>query len=252
MAQKYSNNEIRNLGEDWGRDTRDEKYRPFSNGAVQRFIKRQFQEQINSLDDKIGWLRFEGGRIVMYNQQDGTPIGSIMLSGTIYAIDLQSNTTSNFYVLTNDTSKIITITPSSKTGTLGGTLVDFVEDYDWSFSLDSGNGEWVEKLTGSCLNGSSVSTDIRRYVTTGSQRLRFTFTGKESLQSKALVFTCTVTNLSLTCNFSWQKPFIQGQTFFIDKIYFGGNLSKTLNILIDDDLNQLYTCLLYTSDAADE
>ena len=86
MAQKYSNNEIRNLGEDWGRDTRDEKYRPFSNGAVQRFIKRQFQEQINGLEDKIGWLRFEGGRIVMYNTQDGTPIGSIMLSGTIYAI----------------------------------------------------------------------------------------------------------------------------------------------------------------------
>lgn len=241
MAQKYSNNEIRNLGEDWGRDTRDEKYRPFSNGAVQRFIKKQFQEQINSLEDKIGWLRFEGGRIVMYNQQDGTPIGSILLSGTIYAIDLQTDTASNFYVLTTDVSKTINITPSSKSGTLGGTLVDFVEDYDWILSLDSGTGEWVEKLRGSCLNGNSVSTDIRRYVTTGTQRLRFTFTGKESMQSKSLVFTCTVTNLTLTCNYSWQRPFIEGQTYMIDKIYFGGNLTKTLNIMVDNDLNQVYT-----------
>lgn len=241
MAQKYSNNEIRNLGEDWGRDTRDEKYRPFSNGAVQRFIKRQFQEQINGLEDKIGWLRFEGGRIVMYNTQDGTPIGSIMLSGTIYAIDLLSDTASNFYVLTTDSTKTITITPSSKSGTLGGTLVDFTEDYDWILSLDNGSGEWVEKQRGSCLNGNSVQTDIRRYVTTGTQRLRYTFTGKESMQSKSMVFTCTVTNLSLNCNFSWNKPFIQGQNYFIDKIYFGGNLTKTLNIMVDNDLNQKYT-----------
>ena len=39
MAQKYSNNEIPNLSEDWGRDSHDELNRPYSNGAVQRFIK---------------------------------------------------------------------------------------------------------------------------------------------------------------------------------------------------------------------
>lgn len=241
MAQKYSNNEIQTLSDDWGRDTRDDKYRPFSNGAVQRFIKRQFQEQINSLEEKIGWLRFEGGSIIMYDHQDGTPIGTIMLSGTIYAIDLQSNTVSNFYVLSTENEYIITITPSSKSGTLGGQLTDFVEDYDYILSIDNGTGEWRELKRGSCLNGQSFSEDIRRYVTTGSQRLRFTVSGKESLQSKSLVYTCTVTNLSLTSNFSWQKPFIQGQNYFIDKLYFGGNLQKTLNIKIDNDPNQTYT-----------
>ena len=241
MAQKYSNNEIQSLADDWGRDTRDEKYRPYSNGAVQRFIKSQLQGQINSLQDKIGWLKYEGGNIVMYDKQDGVAIGSITLSGTIYAIDLHSDTSSNFYVLTTDKSKTITITPSTKSGTIGESLSDFTEDYDYSVSLDNGSGTFREILTGTCLNGNSFTTEIRNYVSTGSNRIRFNVVGKESGQSKALVFTCVVTNLSLTCNHSWHRPWIEGQTYVIDKIYFGGNLTKTLHIKLDDDLDQTYT-----------
>lgn len=240
MAQKYSNNEIQSLSDDWGRDTRDDKYRPYSNGAVQRFIKKQFQEQINGLEEKIGWLRFEGGSIVMYDKQDGVSIGSITLSGTIYAIDIKSDTKNSFYVLTSEKSKTITLTPSSKSGTLGGSLVDFIEDYDYTISLDSGSGVFREVGNGSCLNGSSFTTEIRPWITTGTNRIRFTIVGKESGQSKSMVFTVTVTNLSLNCNCSWQKPFIQGETYVLDKIYFGGNLTKTLYVKVDDDLEQTY------------
>ena len=241
MAQKYSNNEIQSLSDDWGRDTRDDQYRPYSNGAVQRFIKKQFQEQTSGIEEKIGWLKFEGGNIVMYDKQDGTAIGSITLSGTIYAIDILSDTKNSFYVLTTEKSKIITLTPSSKSGTLGGSLVEFIEDYDYTVLLDNGSGTFREVGNGTCISGNSFSTEIRNYISTGTNRIKFNIVGKESGQSKSIVFTATVTNLSLTCNYSWQKPFIQGQTYVIDKIYFGGNLTKTLYVRVDDDVEQTYT-----------
>ena len=177
----------------------------------------------------------------MYDKQDGVAIGSIALSGTVYAIDIQSDTKNSFYVLTTDTSKKITLTPSSKSGTLGSSLVEFIEDYDYTVSLDNGTGVFREVGNGSCLSGSSFTTEIRNLITTGTNRIRFQIVGRESGQSKSMVFTATVTNLTLTCNCSWQKPFIQGQSYVLDKIYFGGNLTKTLFVRIDDDAAQTYS-----------
>ena len=68
MAQKYSNNEIPNFDADWGQDLNDEKLRPYSNGAVQRFLKSKIQEQMSALEGKIGWLRYEGGNITFYDK----------------------------------------------------------------------------------------------------------------------------------------------------------------------------------------
>lgn len=241
MAQKYSNNEIPNLDADWGMDTRDDKKRPYSNGAVQRFIKKQLQEQIDSLEGKIGWLSYEGGNIVFYDRQDGAALGSIALSGTIYAINLDSDTKSTFFILTTEETRYITITPSSKSGVLGGSLREFIEDYHYTISVDNGSGTFREIKSGECLSGDSFRENIRNYVTTGTNRIRVLVTGNESEQSKAIVFTCNVTNLQLTCNFSWQKPFLQGQNFYIDKIYFGGNMAKTLYVRVDDDDEQTYS-----------
>ncbi len=49
MAQKYSYNDIPNLNADWGKDTQDEQQRPYSNGAVQTFIKKQLKSNIGDL-----------------------------------------------------------------------------------------------------------------------------------------------------------------------------------------------------------
>ena len=240
MAQKYSNNEIPNFDADWGQDLNDEKLRPYSNGAVQRFLKSKIQEQMSALEGKIGWLRYEGGNITFYDKQDGNAIGSITLSGTIYSIKLQSDTSQTFFVLTTEDTHYISITPSSKSGELGGSMSDFIEDYTYTVSVDNGNGSFKEILSGTCVNGYTIRENIRNYITTGTNRIRFIVTGNESGQSKAQVFTCTLTNLSLTCNFSWWKPFIQGQNYYIDNIYFGGNLAKTLYVMINDDEEQLY------------
>ena len=238
---KYSENEIPNMSEDWGLDSSDEKLRPYSNGAVQRFLKAKIQEQIENLEGKIGWLSYEGGNIVFYDKQDGNQLGALTLSGTIYSIDLASDTKTTFFILTSETTRYLSITPSSKSGTIGGSMSDYIEDYTYTISVDNGSGTFKDILNGECTNGSNFRFDIRNYVTTGSNRIRVIVTGKESKQSKAMVFTCNVTNLSLTCTYSWYKPFIEGQTYYIDKIFFGGNLQKTLYVRIDNDDNQTYT-----------
>jgi len=113
----------------------------------------------------------------MYDKQDGTAIGSITLSGTIYAIDILSDTKNSFYVLTTEKTKMITLTPSSKSGTLGGSMTEFVEDYNYKVFLDNGTGEFREIGNGTCLNGSSFTTDIRSYITTGTNRIKFNIVG---------------------------------------------------------------------------
>jgi len=236
MAQKYSNNEIPNLDADWGQDMTDEKLRPYSNGAVQRFLKTKIQEQMSALEGKIGWLSYESGNIVFYDSHDGAMMGSISLSGTIYSISLVSDTAAIFYVLTDEETKYITITPSSKSGEIGGSMSDYIEDYTYVISVDNGTGTFREILSGECVNGNSFTNNIRNYITTGTNRIRVVVTGKDSAQSKSMVFTCTLTNLSLNCSFSWWKPFIQGNNYYIDKIYFGGNMAKTLYVKVDEVL----------------
>ena len=113
MADKYSNNEIYTMDEDWGNDISCNL--PYSHGAVQRYIKSKIVETQTSLADKVGWMTFEGSNIVFYDKQDGNRIGSVELSGTIYAIELVANVKTNFFVLTTEKTKYISITPSSKT-----------------------------------------------------------------------------------------------------------------------------------------
>ena len=239
MADKYSNNEIYTMDEDWGNDISCNL--PYSHGAVQRFIKSKIVETQTSLADKVGWMTFEGSNIVFYDKQDGNRIGSVELSGTIYSIDLVSDTKTNFFVLTTEETKYITITPSSKTGTIGGSMNELIEDYTYTFSVDNGTGNYKEIKSGECTNGNSFKEDIRNYITTGTNRIRVIVTGKESNQSKSIIFTCSLTNLQLTCNMSWWKPFINGSSYSIDKIFFGGNMSKNLVVVVDDDNSQTYT-----------
>ena len=51
MADKYSNNEIYTMDEDWGNDISCNL--PYSHGAVQRYIKSKIVETQTSLADKV-------------------------------------------------------------------------------------------------------------------------------------------------------------------------------------------------------
>ena len=206
---EYSINEIYSMDDDWGLDVSTGL--PYSKGAVQRFIKQMISQQISQMSEKIGWLQFEGTRIGFYDAPDGIKLGAVELSGIVYTINYTSDTNTNFFVLVSDEHKYITITPSSESGTIGGNMNEFIEDYEYTFSVDNGSGSYKQFKAGDCMNGESFKEDIRNYLTVGNNRIRVIITGKESTQSRSIIFIVTLTNLQLTCNMSWWKPFINGQ-----------------------------------------
>lgn len=201
----------------------------------------KINEIVDALGGKVGWLDYESGRISFLTEQGGTALGSISLSGTVYSINLASDTASSFYVLTTATSAKITITPTTQSGTIGGSMSEFIEDYTYTLSVDSGTGSYTERASGTCTNGNSFTEDVRSYITIGSNRIRITVTGLESGQVKSTTFSCIVTSLSLTSEFSWNKPWLEGSSYAIDGLFFAGNLQKTLYVRIDDDESQTYS-----------
>ena len=234
---KFSPNDIPSLTSDWGLDANDELQRPFSGRAVQKLIREQLSELHNA---KFGHVAYDAGVITFYDEDQGTVLTTLPLSGIIYTINLATTTPQIFNVLTSDSIKTISIMPSSKEGTIGSELVDFFEDYTWIMSVDSGSG-FVNVSNGNCLNGSAFSVDIRPYVKVGLNRIRFSVTGLLSNQTKSTVFTANLTSLTLTCAHTWQKAWIQGEPYYIQGIFFSGNMQKTLNIRLDDDNAKLYS-----------
>ncbi|MBQ9231583.1 MAG: leucine-rich repeat protein [Prevotella sp.] len=204
-------------------------------------VPSKIDEVIDAMNEKVGDIRFEGGQLVLYDAPDGNRIGAVNLSGTVYSVVLASDTTPVFYVLTSEDTRYISVTPTTQSGTIGGSMSDFVEDYDYTVAVDNGNGSFREVVSGFCRSGSSIRENIRSYLAVGSNRLRLTVTGQESGQVKTLIYTVTVTTLSLESQFSWWRPFIEGQSFAVDGLLFGGNLQKTLYVCIDDDPGQTYT-----------
>ena len=204
-------------------------------------IPAKVDELIDVLNEKVGDIRFEGGQLVLYDSPGGNRIGAVSLSGTVYAITLTSDLQPVFYILTSEETRFISVTPSTQSGTIGGSMSDYIEDYDYTISVDNGGGAFRDVVSGLCRSGAQIRENIRSYVSVGSNRLRLTVTGRESGQVKTQIYTVNVTTLTLSCRFSWWRPFVEGQPFAIDGIYFGGNLQKTLYVSIDDDEQQTYT-----------
>ncbi len=208
---------------------------------VEEFIKRELQSLQEATDGKVGWLTYENGNIVFYDEEGGTQLGIVPLSGTVYAITLTSTTASTFYVLKDETVANINVTPTTKSGTMGGEMTPFIEDYRWSLSVDNGSGMFVEKTSGDCLSGGTILVNVRNYLAVGANRVKVTVTGKDSGQTKTTTFTANVTSLTLTSRYSWNNPWLEGEEYAINGLYFSGNLQKTLYVRVDDDDEQTYT-----------
>ena len=204
-------------------------------------IRASISNALRAAGEKIGWIEYSGGNIIFYTEQGGQQIGSFSLSGTSYSISATSDCSTSFYILTSSASKKITITPASKAVEIGGSPMEYIEDYTYTMSVDTGNGVYVERASGSCMNGENIVEEIRNYVSIGTNRIRFTITGVDSGQTKSVVFTVIVTSLNLISEFSWNKPFVEGSEYAVDGLFFSGKMQKTLYVRMDDDDDQLYT-----------
>ena len=195
-----------------------------------------------SVGTKVGHLALENGKVAWYDEEGGTRLGAFTLSGTTYALTLATTTPSTFTVLRDSTTAYVDVTPSTQSGTLGTEgMVDFVEDYLWEIAVDNNTGTFITKASGTCVSGSTIRVNVRSYLTMGDNRIKVLVTGADSGQSKTITFTASVTSLSLNSNFSWHRPWFEGETFGVDRLTFSGAVQKTLHVKIDDDDEQEYT-----------
>ena len=88
----------------------------YKKSRVEEFIKEQLTNLISTTDEKVGWITYENGAIVFYDSEGGQQLGSVPLSGTVYAITLASTTPSSFYVLKDETTAYVDVSPSTKAG----------------------------------------------------------------------------------------------------------------------------------------
>lgn len=236
MAREtISYNEIPDLNEDWSLDKRNGL--PYSGSSVQNFVRSQIRSVANSLGGKYGSVVYEGGKINFLDEAGGSVLDSITITGTSYIVSVDSNMPSVFAVLMSETSKVITLTPKTESMEFGSaTKEDFPEDYTYKVEIDNGGG-FVDKTpaVNTIKSGASVDIEIRNNITTGINRIRIIVTGVESRQPKTLVYTATVTSLSLKCDHPWYQIWSEGETYVISGIYFSGNIQKTLHVKVGDN-----------------
>ena len=232
MAKK-SYNEIPNLDEDWGLDPRNGL--KYSGASVQKFIKKQ----LSQIDQKVGHMTYETGKIQIYDSPGGTLLGSIAITGTSYAVKVETNLPSNnITVLEADTTYPIVLTPTTKSMEFGSSVEeDYFEDYTFSVEVDNGNG-YVDKTPekNTIKEGGSESVDIRGFLKMGLNKVRINVKGLRSEQTKSTVIFATMTSLNLTCNHPWQKVWYENEDFYLQNIYIAGNVEKTLRIKVGDTM----------------
>lgn len=223
-----NNNEIPNINTDW---------QGYSGKSVQDFIKKMIRQTISELGGKFGHVTYESGQMRFYDTDGGTSLGVVTITGTSYTVNVETNHKSNnIVVLTSDISSIITLTPTTESIEFGSTVKeDFPEDYTFKLEIDSGQGYIDRTPTNNIIkNGESVDVEIRRYLTTGINKVRIVVTGSTSGQPKTLVFSVTLTSLSLNVEHPWHQVWMQGNNYFVQNIYFSGNIQKTLHIKVGD------------------
>ena len=223
-----NNNEIPNINTDW---------QGYSGKSVQDFIKKMLRQTISELGGKFGHVTYESGQMRFYDTDGGTSLGAVTITGTSYTVNVETNHKSNnIVVLTSDISSIITLTPTTESIEFGSTVKeDFPEDYTFKLEIDSGQGYIDRTPTNNIIkNGESVDVEIRRYLTTGINKARIVVTGATSGQPKTLVFSVTLTSLSLNVEHPWHQVWMQGNNYFVQNIYFSGNIQKTLHIKVGD------------------
>ena len=223
-----NNNEIPNINTDW---------QGYSGKSVQDFIKKMIRQTISELGGKFGHVTYESGQMRFYDTDGGTSLGAVTITGTSYTVNVETNHKSNnIVVLTSDISSIITLTPTTESIEFGSTVKeDFPEDYTFKLEIDSGQGYIDRTPTNNIIkNGESVDVEIRRYLTTGINKARIVVTGSTSGQPKTLVFSVTLTSLSLNVEHPWHQVWMQGNNYFVQNIYFSGNIQKTLHIKLGD------------------
>ena len=202
---------------------------------VETFLKGQLGSLSAALGGKFGYVTFNPNTmsLVFYDQQGGTPLGDIQLGGDIITIDLHANLSQVFYVLADEATKVLSLTPTTSKSQFGSSSSEDVPElYSYSISVDSGSG-YTPKASGETRQvGETISVDLKPFLATGDNYIRVSVTGLTTGKTQTTVFTGTKTSLFLSCSHAWQAPWMEGESYVINGIRFAGSLVKYLHVSV--------------------
>lgn len=164
-------------------------------------------------------------------------------TGTMYQVKVESEMPSkNLYFTTQAEKAEITVSfLSQKKGITDVSWQDIVEDYNVSVYIDRGStGAFTPLILDQfVMSGNSFTFDVRKSLATGPNRIRIVAVGSESADKAqgSEVFIVNLTSMYLApSNFTWYKPFIEGETYILGGMNIGGSgLNKTLKIRVSKE-----------------
>lgn len=234
---------------DWGGDSNTGGL-PVSGAMVQKFIK-------DSLNEKHGASYFEPATNTIYyfaskddlaewisSRDPELVVDSVIMNftGTMYQVKVMSEMPSKTLYFTTQMEKAeITVSfLSQKKGITDTSWQDVIEDYYVSVYVDKGGtGVYTPLLVDQfVLNGSTFTFDVRKVLSTGVNRVRVVATGTESGDKTqgSEVFVVNLTSMYLApSNFTWYRPFMEGETYSLGGMNIGGNLQKILKIKVSKE-----------------
>ena len=163
-------------------------------------------------------------------------------TGTMYQVKVQSEMPSkNMYFTTlADKAEITVSLTSQKKGITDTSYQDFIEDYSVSVYVDKGStGSFTPLILDQfVMSGNSFTFDVRKALATGANRVRVVAIGSESNGEAqgSEMFIVNLTSMYLApSNFTWYKPFVEGETYALGGVNIGGNLPKVLKIKVSKE-----------------
>ena len=193
------------------------------------FRKLNFASQ----EDLDTWLE-TGDDTLILSQTEPTPVG------TVYQVKVNNKMGSDTLYFTTQAEKAeITVSfESQQKGVTDTVWEEFIEDYYVSVFIDKGGlGNFVPVISNQLVtSGSDFTFDIRKSLGTGTNRIRISAVGSESEAKGSKVINANLTSMYLApSNFTWYKPFLEGETYNLGGVNIGGNIQKTLKIKVSKE-----------------
>ena len=252
MAEDKSYNEIRNTAEDWEFDDRNKL--PYSGKSVQTFIKKGIDKADVSYEERIGDSYFDSSTYTIYlfktTEDKEAWLGGdtsiqakrvvLNFTGTQRQMKVINGMESlNLYFTTAGETAEITFGFLSQEKEITATeWSDVPEDALISVSVDKGGvGEFVDIISNQLLlSGKTMTIDVKKYLATGSNRVRVTAVGAHSGAEGKLQYQVNLTSMYLSpSNFAWNTPFIEGKEYSLGGMNIGGAIDKKLFVKVTNE-----------------
>ncbi len=189
------------------------------------------QYGFRSEEDKARWLATGDDSLIA---GEGCVFSFSTIQQRVRVVNGMSSTTL-YYTTKAESAEIICSFVSEEKSITESNYEEINEDFLVSVEVDRGFTGTFEKVVTDqlVLNGQSFSTDIRKVIATGTNRVKITAKGVMSGAQGHLTYTINLTSMYLSpSNFTWYTPFIEGATYNLGGMNIGGNLQKVLKIKV--------------------